>query len=516
MKLPKINPYLIVAHLIMLGFQIYFWNFIIDDAFISFRYAKNLFQDHQFVFNINESPVEGYSNFLWVLWICIGFLMNFEPIIFSKISGILFSQLSVYVLYKLSLLLGKSKNSSTLICIFYACLPNIALWSIGGLETSLFSLFLMIALYFFILYLKKSNKKALIGSSLFFSLASLTRHEGLIVFAGTIIFLIGIQISKRELFTSESIVLLGLMFLFIGVLYFPYFLWRMIYYNNILPHTFIVKAEPITFIFLLGQMVFYLPLILIFLPILILILLRVKMLRNFFQIAYSKLYLGFILIIFCSILIILSSWMPGFRFAVPIIPFILLLLPDSINIFYNLAQKYHEDFNLLKFGKYFTILVICVSHFFLIFSFNSYVHLYATGINEINITIGKWINQNTNQSASLAIWDVGAIPFYANIRTIDIYPESLQDKHVFTYPEDADYILDQNISILILNDDYFEYIKADSRFTVNYRIIFNAQLFYVENQLRVDYIYQVYLFNGYYISNVSITNLINSSPRFYI
>jgi hypothetical protein len=516
MELPKINPYLLVAHLIMLGFQLYFLNFTIDDAFISYRYAKNLFQEHQFVFNINEPPVEGYSNFLWVMWICIGYLMNIEPIIFSKISGILFSQFSIYVLYKLALLLGKNKNSSTLICIFYACLPNIALWSIGGLETSLFSLFLMIALYFFILYFKNSSKKALIGASLFFSLASLTRHEGLLIFASSVIFLIGIQISRRKFFSPESIILLGLMFLFIGVLYGPYFLWRIVFYGSILPHTFIVKAEPITFIFLLEQLVFYLPLILIFLPILILILMRVKMLRNISQIPYSMLYLGVILITFCSILIILSSWMPGFRFAIPIIPLILLFIPDSINIFYNLAQKYYEDFKLLKFGRYFTISVICVSHFFLIFSFNSYVRLYATGINEINITLGKWINQNTNQSASLAVWDVGAIPFYANIRTIDIYPESLQDKHVFTFPEDADYILDQNISILILNDDYFEYIKIDPRFTANYQLIFNAQLFYVENQLRIDYIYQVYLFNGYYISNVSITNLINSSPRFYI
>ena len=37
-----------------------------NDAFISFRYARNLLEGHGLVFNPGEY-VEGYSNFLWVL-----------------------------------------------------------------------------------------------------------------------------------------------------------------------------------------------------------------------------------------------------------------------------------------------------------------------------------------------------------------------------------------------------------------------------------------------------------------
>ena len=48
-----------------------YWNsFIQDDAFISFRYAKNLLTHGQLTWNVgNERPLEGYSNFLWVLMI---------------------------------------------------------------------------------------------------------------------------------------------------------------------------------------------------------------------------------------------------------------------------------------------------------------------------------------------------------------------------------------------------------------------------------------------------------------
>ena len=516
MKPLKLNPYLLIGHLVMLVFQIYFWNFIIDDAFISFRYAKNLYQYNQLVFNVGEVPVEGYSNFLWVIWIYFGFFMGFEPILFSKISGMIFSQVSVYVLYNLGLLLGKNKTTSAIITIFYSCLSNIALWSIGGLETPLFIVLLLTAVYFFIANLIKANLYSIIASSFFFSLASLTRHEGVIVFAISAFFLTGIEIQKRNLFTLKALLKLIQFSSFLGLIYVPYFFWRVIYYGSFLPHTFLVKAKPITLFFFLDQLLFYLPLILILLPTFFLLLSRVKKFKNISLLDSKNVYLVIVISVFSFILLFLYSWMPGFRFAIPIIPLILLLIPDSLNFFYSIAKKYQNDIELLKFGRYFTIGSICLAHLTLFFSFNSYVYIYSIGINEINIKLGKWINQNTNQSASLAIWDVGAIPFYADIRTIDIYPDSLQDKHIFQYPEDADYILGQNITLLILNDEYFDYIKSDSRFITNYHLIFNAQLFYKENQLRVDYIYQVYLFNGYFISNTSITSLINSSPRFYI
>ncbi len=40
--------------------------FLCDDAFISFRYTRNLLEGHGLVFNPGER-VEGYTNFLWIL-----------------------------------------------------------------------------------------------------------------------------------------------------------------------------------------------------------------------------------------------------------------------------------------------------------------------------------------------------------------------------------------------------------------------------------------------------------------
>jgi hypothetical protein len=44
------------------------WFFTIDDAFITFRYSANLAAGHGPVWNPGENPVEGFTNFLWMLW----------------------------------------------------------------------------------------------------------------------------------------------------------------------------------------------------------------------------------------------------------------------------------------------------------------------------------------------------------------------------------------------------------------------------------------------------------------
>ena len=55
-----------VPWLVLLGWLASVAWFITDDAFISFRYARNLLEGHGLVFNPGEY-VEGYTNFLWVL-----------------------------------------------------------------------------------------------------------------------------------------------------------------------------------------------------------------------------------------------------------------------------------------------------------------------------------------------------------------------------------------------------------------------------------------------------------------
>lgn len=56
-----------------------------DDAFISYRYAANLWAGNGLVFNVGE-PIEGYSNFLYTLLIAPGFLFGHEYIYLFSLS----------------------------------------------------------------------------------------------------------------------------------------------------------------------------------------------------------------------------------------------------------------------------------------------------------------------------------------------------------------------------------------------------------------------------------------------
>src|SRR3954469_12755146 len=58
--------------------------FIIDDAYISFRYAENLVAGHGLVFNPGER-VEGYTNFLWVLIIAAVHALGGESLASAKL-----------------------------------------------------------------------------------------------------------------------------------------------------------------------------------------------------------------------------------------------------------------------------------------------------------------------------------------------------------------------------------------------------------------------------------------------
>ena len=78
------TPWVVVAGLVALGIAVLYglrvreyW-FLSDDAFISFRYSRHLADGLGLVWNAGE-PVEGYTNFLWVLLMAASLSLGLEP-----------------------------------------------------------------------------------------------------------------------------------------------------------------------------------------------------------------------------------------------------------------------------------------------------------------------------------------------------------------------------------------------------------------------------------------------------
>jgi hypothetical protein len=69
----------------------FFREWIVDDAGISFAYARNLAEGYGLVSQPGSTPIEGFSNFLWTM-ILVPFLAMevFHPVAVPKILGLLF------------------------------------------------------------------------------------------------------------------------------------------------------------------------------------------------------------------------------------------------------------------------------------------------------------------------------------------------------------------------------------------------------------------------------------------
>jgi hypothetical protein len=72
--------FILRTSLVVLGER---WFVLFEDAMISMRYARNLAAGAGLVWNAGETPVEGYTNFLWTLWMAAIHLLGLPE---SKVS----------------------------------------------------------------------------------------------------------------------------------------------------------------------------------------------------------------------------------------------------------------------------------------------------------------------------------------------------------------------------------------------------------------------------------------------
>ena len=112
-----------------------------DEAFVSFRYADNWVAGRGLRFNPGESPpVEGYSNFLWVVLGALVELVGGEQArCMPWISALCGAGLLVVLAVALRRGLGLGGGATSLALVTLAASVPFAGWGTGGLETMLFA-----------------------------------------------------------------------------------------------------------------------------------------------------------------------------------------------------------------------------------------------------------------------------------------------------------------------------------------------------------------------------------------
>jgi hypothetical protein len=223
----------LIIPLIILLFVAHAWmyrNFLIDDPFISFRYIQQWINGNGLVYNIGER-VEGYSNFLWIVVLTPFALAGIDLLTAAKATGFVLSLLTLV----LTMVITRSWRFPFVAPLLLAVSAPFAVWSVGALETPLFTLLFLVCV---VVFVHEEEQQKGWGSGSLFGLLALTRPEGLFIAGFTVLFRLWRLIVARSFPQRQDWLRAAGLLLLVA----PYFLWRFSYYGYLLPNTVYAKS----------------------------------------------------------------------------------------------------------------------------------------------------------------------------------------------------------------------------------------------------------------------------------
>ena len=157
---------------------------LFDDAMISLRYAQNFAAEHGLVWNAGEAPVEGYTNFLWTLWLAALHLLPIGTAqlpLLVMVSGALILLGNILAVGGIATLLAPQSRFVRLFALWFtACCYPLIYWTLRGMEVGLITLLISAALLLTLRLRATFDRRTLAGLALLLSLGVLTRTDALL------------------------------------------------------------------------------------------------------------------------------------------------------------------------------------------------------------------------------------------------------------------------------------------------------------------------------------------------
>ena len=435
-----------------LTWSLIFYDYTVDDAYIFLRYARNLGQGAGLTFNLDGSrPVEGYTSFLWTIILTIPYSLKFGdplPLHFAKIIGILSGLGLLFATSHLCYQVSGSRLASHVAAILISTVPFLAFWSVGGLETPLY-LFLCVLAVSIYTYEIKVGKRPLFSVLVLF-MAILTRPESLLLAVVLIAQYVLIEIPQRGLMEAIRGILVGSCVL--GGLLLFYTWWRYTTYGFLLPNTFYAKRTPLDVFSLFRRLYELLPFILWLLPFASFGWISLSMRDNG---THKPLLLGPLLAAGVIPFTAYREWMPGYRYELLLFPFLFVLVADAIGKVLLLFRMSDWRQNL----TIFMVFMFLYAYLFLpserlFFHRNSVTQGMVSSMGSSNPwhpKMGLWLKKYAPEDASLAAWDMGALPYFSELPVVfDIHQEGLLDAHTTHQGYSVEYFLDQQPTFMFL------------------------------------------------------------------
>jgi len=213
------------------------WEWYIEDAAISFAYARNLAAGDGLVSFIGGERVEGYSNPLWVLMQAGFYLIGVDGFWSSKLMAMVLGCFTTYFVWDLTKRAVPRANPYLHLIgpFFLVTNAQFAIWSASGLENSLFCFLLaggLVALF------KERDKGGFPFSALWFLGLAVTRPEAIMygAWAGFLAMVYALRAGRGIGSTIVWLVSFFVPFIAYHVARYNYFAWPF-------PNTYYAKME---------------------------------------------------------------------------------------------------------------------------------------------------------------------------------------------------------------------------------------------------------------------------------
>lgn len=225
-----------------------FRGWIVDDAGISFTYARNLAEGFGLVSQPGREPVEGYSNFLWVCILALAHLAHlFHPIVTPKLISLAIV-VATFVLLDRTIRRARPGAgwASLAALILLACNTPFVVWTCSGMENALYALLLAALLAGTVAANAGTalSNRAACALGLAAAGAAMTRPEG-VLFAAAPLCLWGfgwiIARKRPERPAVRSAVTYASTFV---AAYGGFILFRLLYFKELMPNTYYAKGGP--------------------------------------------------------------------------------------------------------------------------------------------------------------------------------------------------------------------------------------------------------------------------------
>lgn len=404
----------VTGHLFLFWLSAQIFSFTIDDAYITFRYSKNLAAGFGPTYNPGLSPVEGYTTFLWMLLMTLPHFIGLNVATFAKITSVLLTCATFALVSLQTFMLTrefpvKARLLFASFAVFLlAMLPITSIHAVAGMETILF-MFLIVLMVYMVTAGLLDGSRPLLWSPLAGLAIGLTRPEGnvialLLLACGW--FFSAPPIRKRLTWTTL------VMYVLPGA---AYFLWRLQYYQQLLPLPFYMKVLHGNGLFGgANEVGTYLISLLPGISVLLL----VAVLRP-----RKEYYAVFAPAVFLLVFYLFPVHAMGFnwRFIYPATPFLCIMVAIGGITIFDLLRREIASTRPWELVVVAGLFLVSLGNLNGLDSTIRNQNFYGAGISSYK-TFGTLLSAyNNRHEMTVAIGDAGTVPYYSDWQVIDLF-----------------------------------------------------------------------------------------------